>query len=129
MITAVSHVTLFVEDQDKALAFYTNVLGFELHTDAMFGPDMRWLTINAKGQENFEIALMKATTPEEKALVGKQAHEHPFLCLATNDCHGDYERLTKAGVTFIEAPQEQPWGIQAIFKDLYGTTFVLVQAK
>lgn len=129
MITGVSHVTLFVEDQDKALAFYTDVLGFELHTDAMFGPDMRWLTINAKGQKDFEIALMKATTPQEKALVGKQAHEHPLLCLATNDCHGDYEHLKKAGVNFIEAPQEQPWGIQAIFKDLYGTTFVLVQAK
>lgn len=126
MFGGVSHISIFVTDQEKALAFYTK-LGFIVHTDERFGT-MRWLTLCLPQQRTFEVALLKAETDQEKALVGKQAAEKPLMNLETDNCHADYERLSKEGVFFFEKPKEEPWGISAAFKDLEGNILYMCQS-
>jgi predicted enzyme related to lactoylglutathione lyase len=125
MITAVTHVTLFVKDQDKALAFYKK-LGFMVHTDAPMG-DERWLTIATASQPHFEIALMKATE-KETALVGKQGGEHPLLCVATDDCMKTYNELKQQGVQFLAEPKHEAWGTSVCFIDCEGNMIYLCQS-
>lgn len=126
MITKITHLTLFVHNQEEALHFYTEKIGFKIHTDTQFGP-LRWLTLHAPGQPDFELVLFLATTLEEKALVGKQGAGKPFLTLESNDCIKDIEHLEKLGVTICEKPQQQPWGIAASCLDLYGNMVYLCQ--
>ena len=132
MITRTTHISLFVHDQNEALAFYTEKMGFTLHTDQMFGEGekkMRWLTICPSDQKDFEIALMPAHTPEQKAVVGKQAPEVPFYCVSSNDCRKTYQELKEKGVECVSAPEDLPWGVSSLVKDLYGNTINLVQTK
>lgn len=119
MKDTISHITLIVADQDEALDFYINKLGFELHTDAPFG-DFRWLTVCPKNNKEFEIALVPARDDQEKALVGKQAGSYPMFSLSTSDCKKMYQEMVNHGVESIQAPVEKPWGIEAMCKDLYG---------
>lgn len=125
MITGVSHITIFVHNQDEALAFYTQKMGFDVHTDAMFGTE-RWLTICPKTNRNLEITLVQATD-KNNHLVGKQAGELPFLSFSTDDCHKTYQELSSKGVEFTQKPVTEPWGVSAMFKDLYGNIFYLNQ--
>lgn len=127
MITKVTHLTLFVNNQDEALTFYTEKLGFKVHTDAMFGPDFRWLTLCPAQQPDFEVAVILAQTPEEKALVGKQAAGKPLFSLETNDCKKDYETLLAHGVKSAQEPKEEPWGISAAFFDMAGNLIYMCQ--
>lgn len=127
MITKITHLTLFVSNQDEALTFYQKI-GFKIHTDAMLG-QMRWLTLHPAEQPGFELVLMLAETTDEIALIGKQGANKPFFCIESNDCRKDYEHLKAAGIEFIEAPEEQPWGISVTFKDLYGNLIYMVQPK
>lgn len=106
MFTKITHISLFVHHQEEALNFYTNKLGFKVHTDALMDSGFRWLTLNLHDQSDVELVLMPATTPEEKALVGKQAPSVPFLCLQSNDCKKDYEVLKEQGIEFIDIPKE-----------------------
>lgn len=125
MITKITHITVFVHDQDAALSFYKK-LGFVVHTDAQFG-SMRWLTLHLPEQKDMELVLMKAETDLEKELVGKQAAEKPLISFETSDCHADYARLKEAGVEFAGEPEQQPWGISVGFKDLYGNALYMCQ--
>jgi len=126
MITRITHITLFVHDQEQALNFYTK-LGFHVHTDASFGA-MRWLTICFPEQPELEIALLKAETAPEQELVGKQGATKPLISIESSDCHGDYERLQQAGVTFVTQPKEEPWGIGVVLQDLYGNLIYMCQS-
>lgn len=126
MITNVTHLTLYVNDQDKALAFYKDTLGFKVHTDAQYGP-MRWLTLSPVENKHFEISLMLASTPEERALVGKQGAQKPFFCVSTDDCKATVKTLKEAGVTFLQDAKEEQWGTSATFVDLYGNIIYMVQ--
>lgn len=128
MFTGITHLTLLVLNQDEALAFYTQKLGFKVHTDEPFGNNSRWLTLQIPGQE-IELALMPAENAQDKALVGKQGGQYPFFCVATKDCKTDYEALSKRGVAFTSAPKEEPWGVSASFKDLYGNVIYMSQSK
>ncbi len=129
MINTISHVVLFVKDQDEALSFYKDKVGFKLHSDMPFDT-MRWLTVQPANQTNFELILMKAATAEAQALVGKQgAGARCFLYLSTNDCQGDFETLRNKGVEFIAEPAAKPWGTEAVFVDLYGNKLCLWQAQ
>ena len=125
MVTGITHITLFVRDQEEALSFYQK-LGFRVHTDAQFGP-MRWLTICLPGQPGLEIALMQAETADEQALVGKQSATKPLISIASSDCHGDYEQLQRTGVVFVEKPTQHPWGIGAVLQDFYGNLIYMCQ--
>lgn len=127
MITRITHLSLFVKSQDDALKFYTEKLGFKVHTDAASN-GIRWLTLNPASQPDFEIAIMAAENKEEEDLVGKQGAKKPLICVASNDCKKDYEELSKKGVKFLGAPEQQPWGIAVSFEDLYGNIIYMVEA-
>lgn len=125
MITGVSHVTIFVNDQDKALDFYTKKLGFVVNTDAEFG-DMRWLTISPANNKGVELVLFKAQGPTQE-LVGKQAGGLSICSFNVDDCFKTYEEMKKNGVEFTQEPKVEPWGTGAVFKDLYGNNFYMSQ--
>ncbi len=113
-------VTIAVRDQDEALRWFTEELGFEKRTDVA-GPGMRWVTVAPKKQQDVEI-LLASWFP---ALVGKNA---PWV-LATGDCRKTYTELKGRGVAFSQEPQERPYGIEAVFQDPYGNSYALVQRK
>ncbi len=125
MLTKITHITLFVHDQDAALDFYTK-LGFSIHTDAMF-ETMRWLTLSLPGRKDMELALLKAESETEKALVGKQAGDKPVISFESDNCLQDYEKLKALRVPGLEKPEEQPWGTSFGFKDLYGNVLYVCQ--
>ncbi len=129
MITKVTHTPIFVENQNDALAFYTEKLGFALHTDSMFGENLRWLTITAKEQPTFELILSLADTPEKKTVVGKQGCGMPLIAVEVNDCQKTYDELVAKGVKEAGKPEMQPWGLSAMVLDLYGNQIYLVQAQ
>ncbi len=126
MITKVSHMPLFVTDQDEALKHYTQKLGFKLHTD-MDLDGMRWLTVCPADQSDFEIVLTKANSPQEQALVGKQAATMPICVVDTQDCRKTFQDLKDRGVEVVSEPEEKPWGTSAIIKDLYGNMINICQ--
>ncbi len=127
MITRLSHITLYTDDQDKTMKFYVDKLGFKVHTDSVWGEE-RWLTLSPAGQDYFELVVMKATDPASKAFIGKQvAPNMPFMVLTTDDCKGDYERLKAAGVQFIKEPTKEMWGTEALFMDPNGNLIDIVQ--
>jgi predicted enzyme related to lactoylglutathione lyase len=114
----VSTITIAVKDQDEALTWFTQILGFEKRMDQR-DSGFRWLTVAPAQQAEVEF-LLAAGYPD---LVGKNA---PSV-LSTRDCQGGYEELKGRGVEFTQAPKPMPWGIQAVFVDLYGNKYALVQ--
>ena len=137
MIQRQSHSTIYVIDQEEALTFYRDNLGFEVNTDMPMGDSgLRWLTLSPKGQPDLEVILAQVTqgpmfeagTAEEmKALVEKGAFG--IGVFETDDIQGDYERLSKQGVEFVSPPKEQFYGTEAIVKDNSGNWFSLTQSK
>jgi catechol 2,3-dioxygenase-like lactoylglutathione lyase family enzyme len=136
MIQRQSHSTIYVIDQEEALEFYRDKLGFEVRTDMPMTDELRWLTLSPKGQPDLEIVLMQiapgpafsAETAEEmKALVRKGALG--IGVFETDDIYGDHERLSKQGVEFVTPPREQFYGIEAIVKDNSGNWFSLTQRQ
>ncbi len=133
MIGRMSHTTIYVLDQEAALSFYTEKLCFEVRTDKSMG-DFRWVTVAPKGQPNLEIVLYKvapspmmdeATAEQLKGLVAKGAMGTGVF--ATDDCRATYEELRAKGVEFLSAPEAQPYGVEAVFKDNSGNWFSLTQ--
>ncbi|MEM9293388.1 MAG: VOC family protein [Acidobacteriota bacterium] len=122
-ITQITSVTILVEDQDEALKWYTEKLGFEVVTDLQYAEDARWLTVVPKGQTFPEISLERAGEARA-ALVGQSGS----TVLATEDCHGTFELLKERGVETLGEPQKLPWGTQAMFKDLYGNLLIILEA-
>jgi len=123
VIKGLSHVTLLVKDLDEAKQWYTEKLGLEERYDVPLGEDFRWVTVGAKDQKDLEIVLHKPRTPEHETQLGKQA----LGVFNSDDCRQDVEALRARGVKITGEPEEQMWGIQAIFEDLYGNMFVMVQ--
>ena len=125
----IAHVALVVADYDEALAFYTGKLGFTVIEDT-YQPaqDKRWVVIAPPGdQGGTTLLLARASSPEQEAFVGNQAGGRVFLFLRTDDFWRDYAAMTEAGVQFVRPPSEQPYGTVAVFLDLYGTKWDLVQ--
>jgi len=134
MIKRMSHATIFVSNQEEALNFYRDKLGFAVHTDAMIGEDFRFLTLNAKDQPDFEIILMEpkagmlmdeATATQLRAIIDKGVLGAGAF--HTDDCHTTYQELKSRGVEFVSEPAERPYGIEAVFKDNSGNWFSLTQ--
>jgi len=125
MLTAITHITMFVHDQDATLDFYKK-LGFVVHTDANFD-EMRWLTLCFPDKQDLELVVMKATTDAEKALVGKQAGQSPLISLESNDCPKDYELLKAQGVEILGQPESMPWGISMVIHDNSGNKIHIFQ--
>ena len=130
MITKLKSIVLLVHNQDEALDFFTKKLGFEVHTDAKFGEDNRWLTVTVPGQKDLEIALEHARTPEAKALVGKQMNGGTSLLgFYTNNIVKDVETFRMNGVKTIGEISDMPYGKFIVFEDLYGNRFYLHEDK
>lgn len=126
MLSGLSHVSLLVEDYDEALQWYTEKLGLSPRDNAEFAPGMRWITVAVDGQKDLELVLYKpdpATESRYLPSIGKQ----PGFVFNTTDCRGDVEQLRSRGVQIVGEPEVQPWGVQAIFADLYGNQHVLVE--
>jgi catechol 2,3-dioxygenase-like lactoylglutathione lyase family enzyme len=114
----VSTVTIAVRDQDEALAWFTEMLGFEKRMDQR-SSGFRWLTVAPPQQAEVEF-LLASWFPD---LVGKNA----TWVISTRDCQGGYEELKSKGIEFVQSPTPRPWGIEAVFIDLYGNKYALVQ--
>lgn len=131
MITRLARVTIYVRNQDEALKFYTEALGLEVRSDVSFGPGARWLTVAPVGQSDIEIVLQEpvpAMHGEEFAQkISERVGQGTTWVFATDDCRADYETLKGRGVTFSSEPEEQPYGVEAVFQDLYGNSFSLLQ--
>jgi catechol 2,3-dioxygenase-like lactoylglutathione lyase family enzyme len=127
MIEKIEHITILVKDQDDALKFYTEKLGFKKCQDTTFGEGMRWVTVAPKNQPDLEITFVKADSTEKLKSLGKQAGDHVFLTLETNNCHRDYEAMKAKGVKFMGKPAKQPYGTEVVLEDLYGNLFDLIQ--
>jgi catechol 2,3-dioxygenase-like lactoylglutathione lyase family enzyme len=137
MIQRVSHMTLYVTDQEEARKFYVEKLGFEVRTDHNAGTGFRWLTIGPKGQPDLELALIEPravgphATEENMAMIRKLLSNQAFCVgiLQTADCHASYNELKAKGVQFKQPPQERPYGTEAILVDNSGNWFSLCQRK
>ena len=128
MITTMTHVTLVVEDYDDAIRWYTDMLGLELRGDDTFGEGNRFVTVGVKGQD-VEIILHKPMAEQETARAERPAVTVHGFVFASTDCRAEAEGLRQRGVTITQGPEEMPWGVQAVFEDLYGNTHVLVEAR
>jgi len=134
MISRLNHVNVFVLDQDRAKAFYTETLGFELRNDAVLD-GFRWLTVGPAGQKDMSILLAYPAppmfSPEDaetvRALVAKGTLGGGVV--ETDDCEKNYVELKAKGVTFLQEPAERPYGIEALFRDDSGNWFSLTQPK
>ncbi|HEY6219634.1 MAG TPA: GNAT family N-acetyltransferase [Gemmatimonadaceae bacterium] len=127
MKQSIAHITLVVRDYDEAIRFYVDVLGFELIDDT-FQPEQnkRWVLVRPRG-DGPSLLLGRATTPEQERAIGNQTGGRVFLFLDTDDFQRDYARLTSAGVKFVRPPSVQSYGTVAVFEDLYGNKWDLVQ--
>lgn len=117
---------VFVSDQEEALRFYVDRLGFQVAEDARMG-DYRWLLVRAPDNHETSIALEIAKTAEEKALVGRQAAAQPLFSISTDDCRRDYAAMKRRGVTFEGEPKTMPYGTGVMMHDLYGNKIYLNQ--
>jgi catechol 2,3-dioxygenase-like lactoylglutathione lyase family enzyme len=123
----IGHITLLVKDQDEALKFYTEKLGFQKRQDLEIAEKVRWVTVSPKGQSDLELTFVVADTEEKRRAVGKQAGDHVFLTLESDDCRKEYKALKAKGVKFYGKPEVQTWGVDVVFEDLYGNLLDLVQ--
>lgn len=127
----IAHVALVVADYDEAIAFYTQKLGFTVVEDT-YQPaqDKRWVVVAPPGAGigvGTTLLLARASTPEQARAVGNQTAGRVFLFLQTDDFWRDYRAMIAAGIRFVREPAEQPYGTVAVFEDLYGNRWDLVQ--
>ena len=121
------HVTLLVRDYDEALAFFTKALGFQLREDTPLGDQKRWLVVAPPNSHGASLLLARAVTSEQTLSIGNQAGGRVFLFLHTDDFWRDYRDMQARNVKFLEAPRHEPYGIVAVFEDLYGNKWDLLQ--
>lgn len=128
MRQAIVHVALVVRDYDEAIEFFCNKLRFTLVEDT-YQPeqDKRWVVVAPPGSSGATLLLARASTPEQVAAIGNQTGGRVFLFLATDDFRRDYEEMRAAGVRFVREPTNAPYGTVAVFQDLYGNLWDLIQ--
>lgn len=128
MKQALVHIALVVRDYDEAIDFYVNKLKFELVEDSYQAEqDKRWVVVAPPGSKGASILLARASKPEQFDFIGSQAGGRVFLFLNTDDFWRDYQRMVADGIHFIREPQEQDYGTVAVFEDLYGNLWDLLQ--
>jgi catechol 2,3-dioxygenase-like lactoylglutathione lyase family enzyme len=130
MRQSIVHVALVVRDYDEAIAFYTEKLGFTLVEDT-YQPaqDKRWVVVAPPGSTGSSLLLARASTPEQASFIGNQTGGRVFLFLATDDFQRDYQRMVADGITFIRPPKEESYGTVAVFSDLYGNLWDLIEFR
>ncbi|HEY9133545.1 MAG TPA: VOC family protein [Dyella sp.] len=118
---------LLVADYDEAIAWYTRALGFELIEDTPLGGDKRWVSVAPRGSQETRILLAKADGDAQAARIGDQSGGRVWLFLHTDDFERDWQYMRAQGVHFREAPRHEPYGTVAVFEDLYGNAWDLIQ--
>ena len=130
MPQTIGYVALVVHDYDEAIAYFTQKLGFDLIEDSpandRLGKNKRWVLVAPSGSRGTSLLLAKASNPDECSRVGNQTGDRVFLFLHTDDFWRDYHAMTARGVKFVETPRREPYGIVAVFEDLYGNRWDLL---
>ncbi|HEY4692076.1 MAG TPA: VOC family protein [Bellilinea sp.] len=128
MKQSIVHIALVVRDYDEALDFYVNKLNFTLIEDT-YQPeqDKRWVVIAPPGSTGTTLLLARASKPEQVPFIGNQSGGRVFLFLNTDDFWRDYNRMTELGITFVREPKKADYGMVAVFADLYGNLWDLLQ--
>jgi catechol 2,3-dioxygenase-like lactoylglutathione lyase family enzyme len=119
-------IAILVKDYDEAIAYYTQVLDFELLEDTQLSETKRWVRVSPPGS-SCHLLLAKAANEAQEKHVGFQAGGRVFLFLYTDDFYRDYEKYTSRGVEFIREPAQEEYGIVSVFKDLYGNLWDLIE--
>jgi catechol 2,3-dioxygenase-like lactoylglutathione lyase family enzyme len=127
MPQSLAHVTLLVRDYDEALAFFTESLGFRVVENSPLPANKRWLVVAPPGSQGANLLLARAATPEQIQQVGNQSAGRVFLFLHTDDFWRDYRLMLAANVKFLESPRQESYGTVAVFEDLYGNKWDLLQ--
>ncbi|MBL4293920.1 VOC family protein [Vibrio fluvialis] len=128
MKQSIIHISIVVHDYDEALDFYINKLKFELVEDT-YQPeqDKRWVVVSPPGSQGVTLLLAKASKPEQTPFIGNQTGGRVFLFLNTDDFWRDYHRMVEDGIHFVRPPAEADYGTVAVFEDLYGNLWDLLQ--
>lgn len=122
-------VSVVVRDYDEAIAFYTEVLEFDLVEDTPLDAHKRWVVVSPPGARETSLLLARAGSPAQARRVGDQTGGRVFLFLYTDDLTRDYERFRQAGVRFTEEPRHETYGDVVVFEDLYGNRWDLLQPR
>lgn len=127
------YIALVVRDYDEAIVYFTQLLGFTLIEDSpskdRLGEDKRWVLVAPPGSQGPKLLLAKASNLEEASRIGNQTGGRVFLFLHTDDFWRDHGAMTGRGVKFVREPREEPYGTVAVFEDLYGNKWDLLQLK
>ena len=128
MKQSIVHVALVVRDYDEAIRFYTEKLQFTLVEDT-YQPeqDKRWVLVAPPGSNGLTLLLARASNDEQKKFIGNQAGGRVFLFLSTDDFWRDYNRMVSLGITFVREPKVESYGTVAVFEDLYGNRWDLLE--
>lgn len=127
MVQNLNAVTLVVRDYDEAIEFYTKKVGFDLVEDTKLGDGKRWVLVAPRGSGGTHLLLAKADGERQQARIGDQTGGRVFLFLQTDDFDRDHAAMQQAGVRFREAPRNEAYGTVAVFEDLYGNLWDLIE--
>ena len=122
-----AHIALVVNDYDEAIKFYTEKLHFTLIEDTRLSETKRWVMVAPTGDGNCSLLLAQAATEEQKSRVGNQAGGRVFLFLYTDNFERDFKNLIDQGIKIVRPPEKQPYGTVAVFEDLYGNLWDLIE--
>lgn len=125
----IAQISLVVDDYDEAITFYTQKLGFDLVEDTTMSPTKRWVIVKPKGEGSCQLLLAKAANEEQESRVGNQTGGRVFLFLHTEDFDRDYQNLLQNEVEIIRKASTEVYGKVAVFADLYGNLWDLVERK
>ena len=123
----IAHIALVVRDYDEAIQFYTKKLDFQLLEDTSMSPDKRWVLVAPPGAQECCLLLAKADNEQQAASIGNQTGGRVFLFLFTDDFWRDYNKMLERGINFIRPPKQEEYGMVAVFEDLYGNLWDLLE--
>ncbi len=129
MKQSLNSVTYLVREYDEAIEFFTTKLQFDLIADTALNEEKRWVLVRPRGENGTSLLLAKAATPEQEKFIGNQTGGRVFLFLHTDDFERDYKSMLSRGVEFLEEPRHEDYGTVAVFKDLYGNKWDLLEMR
>jgi lactoylglutathione lyase len=129
MAQNLGYVALVVRDYKEAIAFFTDKLKFQLIEDTDLGNGKRWVLVRPPGSTGTDLLLARAVNPEQASRIGNQTGGHVFLFLHNDDFWRDYQAMTAKGVKFVRPPSEESYGTVAVFEDLYGNKWDLLELR
>ncbi len=124
---SLAHIAIVVKDYDEAIRFYVEKLNFRLIEDTVLSESKRWVLVAPSDQKGCCLLLAKAANEEQASRIGNQTGGRVFLFMYTDDFNRDYQSMISSGVTFVREPIVEPYGTVAVFQDLYGNLWDLIQ--